>query len=81
MKLNSKSPISLGVPADMVESETARQYARSVINQYDEEVGDIDFGNDTTFGLFVKYLARVASGNDTMRGYWAAFNRKPLLNQ
>lgn len=54
----------------------SQEDALSEIDMYERNnEGDLDFGNDAAVRLFAKYLTRHASGADTMRGYFAAFNR------
>jgi hypothetical protein len=63
---------------DWIGDDYARAQAADVVNEYKQHVGDLDFGKPIAERLFVNYLAETASGNDTMRGYFAAFNRRPM---
>jgi hypothetical protein len=65
----------IGIAAGWGPTDYSRKRAAETIQKYDRCVGDLNFGNETQRRLFANYLAEHARGNDTMRGYFAAFNR------
>ena len=80
-KLKAKDVIGTagGMSSGFGNREYARQCASETIEKYDRDVGDLDFGSDANKRLFRNYLAEYASGNDNMRGYYAAYRRCPLI--